>query len=41
MAYLIYKLQQFDYEYANFDPYDILGVGVVSRMKIVLILFFI
>ncbi|XP_045583625.1 translocation protein SEC63 homolog isoform X1 [Procambarus clarkii] len=28
MAILVYKLQQFDYEYANFDPYDILGVGV-------------
>lgn len=30
MAFLVYKLQQFDYEYANFDPYDILGVGLVS-----------
>ncbi|XP_064081313.1 translocation protein SEC63 homolog isoform X1 [Macrobrachium nipponense] len=32
MAYLVYKLQQFDYEYANFDPYDILGVGVGSSI---------
>ncbi|KAK4324811.1 hypothetical protein Pmani_004574 [Petrolisthes manimaculis] len=30
MALLVYKLQQFDYEYANFDPYDILGVGLGS-----------
>ncbi|XP_018024714.1 translocation protein SEC63 homolog isoform X2 [Hyalella azteca] len=28
MAALIYKVQQFDYEYANFDPYDILGVSM-------------
>jgi len=27
MAILINKVQQFDYESANFDPYDILGVG--------------
>ncbi|XP_068223143.1 translocation protein SEC63 homolog isoform X2 [Palaemon carinicauda] len=32
MAYLVYKIQQFDYEYANFDPYDILGVGVGSSV---------
>ncbi|XP_071549414.1 translocation protein SEC63 homolog isoform X2 [Panulirus ornatus] len=32
MACLVYKLQQFDYEYANFDPYDILGVGVGSSI---------
>lgn len=31
MAILVYKLQQFDYEYANFDPYDILGVSMVSQ----------
>ncbi|MCL4123746.1 UNVERIFIED_CONTAM: hypothetical protein GTU68_058152 [Idotea baltica] len=28
LAILIYKVQEFDYEYANFDPYDILGVGM-------------
>ncbi|XP_076062553.1 translocation protein Sec63 isoform X2 [Oratosquilla oratoria] len=27
MLFLMYKVQQFDYEYANFDPYDILGIG--------------
>ena len=32
MAALIWKLQQFDYEAANFDPYDILGVGIGSSM---------
>lgn len=32
MAFLVYKLQQFDYEYANFDPYDILGIGVGSSI---------
>lgn len=32
MVYLVYKLQQFDYEYANFDPYDILGVGMGSSV---------
>lgn len=26
-ALLVYRVQQFDYEYANFDPYDILGVS--------------
>ncbi|XP_039294066.1 translocation protein SEC63 homolog [Nilaparvata lugens] len=26
LALLAYKVSQFDYEYANFDPYDILGV---------------
>ncbi|XP_037785424.1 translocation protein SEC63 homolog isoform X1 [Penaeus monodon] len=30
MACLVYKLQQFDYENANFDPYDILGVGLTA-----------
>ena len=34
MAFLVYKVQQFDYEYANFDPYDILGIGTVSTRKI-------
>lgn len=32
MAILVYKLQQFDYEYANFDPYDILGVSMSSSL---------
>ncbi|XP_075232582.1 translocation protein Sec63 isoform X3 [Lycorma delicatula] len=26
LALLAYKVSQFDYEYANFDPYDILGI---------------
>lgn len=26
---LAYKVSQFDYEYANFDPYEILGVPMV------------
>lgn len=30
MSYLIYKIQDFDYEHANFDPYDILEVGIGS-----------
>lgn len=30
LALLAYKVSQFDYEYANFDPYEILGVPVVS-----------
>jgi len=28
---LAYKVSQFDYEYANFDPYEILGVPLVSN----------
>ena len=26
LAMLVYKVQQFDYENANFDPYEILGI---------------
>lgn len=29
LGYLTYRVFQFDYEYANFDPYDILGVKMV------------
>ncbi|KAL7639786.1 UNVERIFIED_CONTAM: hypothetical protein RMT77_009196 [Armadillidium vulgare] len=28
LAFLVYKVQEFDYEYANFDPYEIIGVGL-------------
>ncbi|CAG0891185.1 unnamed protein product [Darwinula stevensoni] len=28
LAFLAYKVSQFDYEYANFDPYEILGVDL-------------
>lgn len=31
---LAYKVSQFDYEYANFDPYEILGVPLVSFDRI-------
>jgi translocation protein SEC63 len=30
LAFLVYQASQFDYEYANFDPYDILQVSPVS-----------
>lgn len=35
LAFLAYKVSQFDYESASFDPYDILNVPVVS-MSIIL-----
>ena len=28
LVFVAYKAQQFDYEYANFDPYDILGIDI-------------
>ncbi len=28
-AFVAYKITQTDYEYANFDPYEILGVPLV------------
>jgi preprotein translocase subunit Sec63 len=31
LIFLAYKVSQFDYEYANFDPYEILGVPLVSN----------
>jgi len=30
LAFLAYKVSQFDYESASFDPYDILNVPIVS-----------
>ncbi|CAB0007487.1 unnamed protein product [Nesidiocoris tenuis] len=33
LALLAYKVSQFDYEYANFDPYEILGVPMGSSMS--------
>jgi len=30
LIFLAYKVSQFDYEMANFDPYEILGVPPVS-----------
>jgi translocation protein SEC63 len=30
LALLAYKVSQFDYEMANFDPYEILNVSPVS-----------
>jgi len=42
LAFLAYKVSQFDYESASFDPYDILNVPIVSIYKYLLhILFFI
>ena len=32
-AMVIYQIQQFDYEMANFDPYEILGVGLDANPK--------
>lgn len=40
MILLAYKVSQFDYEYANFDPYEILGVPLVSSELIVFVVFF-
>ncbi|XP_018907486.1 translocation protein SEC63 homolog isoform X2 [Bemisia tabaci] len=31
LGYLTYRVFQFDYEYANFDPYDILGVKMGAK----------
>merc|ERR1711935_970306 len=33
MAYVIYQVSQFDYEMANFDPYEILGVTYNTPAK--------
>merc|ERR1711971_301569 len=33
MAYVIYQVSQFDYELANFDPYEILGVSYNTPAK--------
>merc|ERR1719412_1592077 len=33
MAYVIYQVSQFDYEMANFDPFEILGVSTSSTAK--------
>ena len=33
IAMIIYQLAQFDYEMANFDPYEILGVAYDSTAK--------
>ena len=30
LIFLTYKVSQFDYEMANFDPFEILGVSSVS-----------
>lgn len=30
LAFLTYKVSQFDYEYSNFDPYEILGIPLGS-----------
>lgn len=34
LAFLAYKVSQFDYESASFDPYDILNVPIVSIYNI-------
>lgn len=34
LLFLTYKVSQFDYEYSNFDPYEILGVPLVSTLQI-------
>jgi len=34
LAFLAYKVSQFDYESASFDPYDILNVPIVSILTI-------
>lgn len=36
-AFVAYKITQTDYEYANFDPYEILGVPLVSLFFIFII----
>ena len=33
VAMIIYQLAQFDYEMANFDPYEILGVSFDATAK--------
>ena len=33
MAWVVYEVSQFDYEMANFDPYEILGVSYDSSAK--------
>lgn len=33
LAFLTYKVSQFDYEMSNFDPYEILGVPLGSSQK--------
>lgn len=33
LALLAYKVSQFDYEMANFDPYEILGVPLGSSQS--------
>jgi len=37
LIFLAYKVSQFDYEMANFDPYEILGVPPVSIEQIFII----
>lgn len=39
LAFLAYKVSQFDYESASFDPYDILNVPIVSRYNILYVVF--
>lgn len=36
-AFVAYKITQTDYEYANFDPYEILGVPLVSPLGTILL----
>lgn len=33
LLFLAYKVSQFDYEMANFDPFEILGVSQVKKNK--------
>lgn len=33
LAFLTYKVSQFDYEMSNFDPYEILGVPLGSSQS--------
>ena len=33
IAMVVYQLSQFDYELANFDPYEILGVAFDATAK--------
>jgi len=40
LAFLAYKVSQFDYESASFDPYDILNVPIVSILKLTTFFFF-
>lgn len=39
LAFLAYKVSQFDYESASFDPYDILNVPIVSIANIMYSIF--